>query len=54
MGSGSLASLLSKPDVLAAVSMITQISQGGGIGFGQVSKFSLLTSVTVMQISTTF
>ena len=54
MGSGSLASLLSKPDVLAAVSMITQISQGGGIGFGQVSKFFLLTSVTVMQISTTF
>merc|ERR1719507_2615293 len=36
MGSGSLASLLSKPDVLAAVSMITQISQGGGIGFGQM------------------
>ena len=37
LGGGSLASLLSKPDVLAAVSMITQISQGGGIGFGQVS-----------------
>jgi len=36
MGGGSLASLLSKPDVLAAVSMITQISQGGGIGFGQM------------------
>ena len=38
MGGGSLASLLSKPDVLAAVSMITQISQGGGIGFGQVGQ----------------
>ena len=38
LGGGSLASLLSKPDVLAAVSMITQISQGGGIGFGQVSR----------------
>ena len=37
LGGGSLASLLSKPDVLAAVSMISQISQGGGIGFGQVS-----------------
>jgi len=36
LGGGSLASLLSKPDVLAAVSMITQISQGGGIGFGQM------------------
>ena len=37
LGGGSLANLLSKPDVLAAVSMISQISQGGGIGFGQVS-----------------
>jgi len=36
LGGGSLASLLSKPDVLAAVSMISQISQGGGIGFGQM------------------
>jgi len=36
LGGGSLANLLSKPDVLAAVSMISQISQGGGIGFGQM------------------
>jgi hypothetical protein len=31
---GSLADLLRKPDVLAAVSMIGQLSQGGGMGFG--------------------
>lgn len=35
---GSLASLLTKPDVLAAVTMIGQLSQGGGggMGFGQM------------------
>ena len=35
---GSLASLLTKPDVLAAVTMIGQLSQGGG--FGQVTDNS--------------
>jgi len=33
---GSLASLLTKPDVLAAVTMIGQLSQGAGLGFGQL------------------